>query len=37
MAMSQNWERPGGSFLRILGIVYLVKIIRRRRALRCSA
>jgi hypothetical protein len=37
MAMNQNWERPGGGFLRILGIVYLIKIIRRRLSRRRSA
>ena len=37
MATNQNWERPGGGFPRILGIVYLIKIIRRRRARRRSA
>jgi hypothetical protein len=30
VTVNQNWERPGGGFLRILGIVYLIKIIRRR-------
>ncbi len=32
--MNQNWQRPGGGFLRILGIIYLIKIIRRRRERR---
>jgi hypothetical protein len=33
MATNQNWgPARGGGFLRILGIIYLVKIIRRRRA-----
>lgn len=32
MVQNQNWG--GGGFLRILGIVYLVKAIRRRREQR---
>ena len=32
MASSQGWDPGGGGdFLRILGIIYLVKLIRRRR------
>ena len=36
MAQNQNWVQggPGGGFLRILGIVYLIKAIRRRREQR---
>jgi hypothetical protein len=36
MAQNQNWGRggPGGGFLQILGIVYLIKAIRRRREQR---
>lgn len=32
MASGQGWDRAGGGgFLRILGVIYLVKLIRRRR------
>lgn len=36
MAQNQNWGRGGGDggFLRILGIIYLIKAIRRRREQR---
>jgi hypothetical protein len=31
MAGNQDWGPAGGGFFRILGIVYLIKAIRRRR------
>ncbi len=35
MALNQNWGPAGsGGFLRILGIVYLIKVIRQRRVQR---
>ena len=35
MAQNPNWGPAGsGGFLRILGIIYLVKLIRQRRAQR---
>lgn len=34
--MNQGWGRPGGSFLRILGIDLLIELIRRRRERRHS-
>lgn len=37
MAMNQHREGPGGGFLHILGILYLIKIVRRRRARRHAA
>ncbi len=38
MAQNPNWgSRGGGGFLRVLGIVYLIKIVRRRRERRCLA
>lgn len=37
MASSQGWDRAdGGGFLRILGIIYLVKLIRKRRRERSA-
>ena len=36
MAQNQNWgfSAGGGGFLRVLGIIYLVKILRERRQRR---
>ena len=35
MAQNQNWGlRGGGGFLNVLGIIYLVKLIRERRRRR---
>lgn len=34
MASNENWGPGGGGFLRILGIIYLIKMARRRRAQR---
>jgi hypothetical protein len=34
VAQNQNWGAGGGGFLRVLGIIYLVKTIRRRREQR---
>lgn len=35
MARNQNWGSAGpGGFLRILGIIYLIKVIRRRQRRR---
>ena len=32
--MAQPNQSPGGDFLQILGIIYLIKIIRRRRRMK---
>jgi hypothetical protein len=37
MASNENWGPGGGGFLRILGIIYLIKMARRRRARRREA
>jgi hypothetical protein len=37
MASNENWGPGGGGFLRILGIIYLIKMARRRRAQRREA
>jgi hypothetical protein len=35
MAMNENWGPAGGGcFLRILGVIYLIKAVRRRREQR---
>lgn len=37
MASNENWGPGGGGFLQILGIIYLIKRARRRRAQRREA
>ena len=34
MAPGQGWGNTGGGFLRVLGIIYLIKQIRKRRQAR---